>query len=317
MPLTTQAEAFLQMIADAGLPPVEQCSAQQNRSYMSAPAQPLEAVARVENREIPGPASEISLRVYRPTGAELDAGGKLPGIVFYHGGGWVVGSIDSHDGLCRMLANRCGAVVVSVEYRLAPEHKFPAAADDAFAAACWVAQNAAELGIHHDRLAVAGDSAGGNLAAVVSLMARDRGFPALACQMLLYPVTDHDFTRSSYVEHAQGRFLTRAAMIWFFEQYLESPADVTNPYVSPLHAADLSRLPPAIVLSAEFDPLCDEAIAYGNRLHAEGTPVTMLHAPGLLHGFLRRPDFFPQADAMLLQLAQAFRSQIFASLKPV
>ncbi len=308
MPLTPQAESFLLMVAQAGLPPVEQCTPEENRANMSSAVQPVEAVESVKDRMMAGPESEIRLRIYRPAGATFDTAGKLPGIVFYHGGGWVVGSIESHDGLCRMFANRAGSVVVSVDYRLAPEHKFPAAAEDAYAAACWTARNADELGIDVRRLVVAGDSAGGNLAAVVSMLARDRGFPDLACQILLYPVTDRDFSTSSYLRHAEGCYLTRAAMIWFFEQYVggTEASEINDDRLTPLRAKDLSKLPPAVILSAEFDPLCDEAIAFGQRLAAEGIPVIPLSGQGLLHGFLRRPDFFPEAETMLCEICNSF-----------
>lgn len=307
MPLTPEAVEFLRQVKLAGLPPADQCTIEQARSYMSPPVKPLEEVAAVENRSVPGPLSEIAVRIYRPAGAKPDAAGRLPGLVFYHGGGWVIGSIESHDGLCRKIANRVGAVVVSVEYRLAPEHKFPGPAEDAYAAACWTAQNADALGIASTRLIVAGDSAGGNLAAAVSLMARDRGFPALALQLLLYPVTDRNFETASYCTYADDHFLTRDAMVWYWNHYLTRDADARNPYAAPLQADDLSRLPPAIILTAECDPLCDEGRAYGDKLRAHGTEVIALSAPGLLHGFLRRPDFFPQSETMLAEIASKCR----------
>lgn len=303
MPLAPEAQEFLRQVKLAGLPPADQCTIEQARSYMSPPVEPREAVAGIENRTIPGPQSDIAIRIYRPKVAEPDTAGQLPGMVFYHGGGWVIGSIESHDGLCRKFANRLGAIVVSVEYRLAPEHPFPAPAEDAYAAACWVAQNADTLGIDRRRLIVAGDSAGGNLAAAVSLMARDRGFPALACQLLIYPVTDRNFDTASYRTYADDYFLTRDAMVWYWNHYLSSDDDALHPYAAPLQASDLSRLPPAIILTAECDPLCDEGKAYAEKLLAHGTEVIPLDAPGLIHGFLRRPDFFPQSETMLAEIA--------------
>ena len=304
MPLTPQAQEFLRQVKLAGLPPADQCTVEQARSLMPPPVKPLEAVAAVEDRMIAGLGGELAVRIYRPAGAQPDAAGQLPGIVFYHGGGWVIGSVESHDGLCRKLANRVGAVLISVEYRLAPEHKFPAPAEDAYAAACWAAQNSNELGIDPKRLIVAGDSAGGNLAAAVCLMARDRGFPGLACQLLIYPATDRDFETPSYRQYADDHFLTRDAMVWYWNHYLASDDDAANPYAAPLQADDLSRLPPAVILTAECDPLCDDGIAYGEKLQTHGTEVIAHMAPGLLHGFLRRPDFFPESETMLAEIAR-------------
>lgn len=294
----------------AGLPPANECTVEQARSLMPPPAQPLEPVAGIEDRRIAGPAGEIPVRIYRPAGATPDAAGLLPGIVYYHGGGWGVGNIESHDGICRMLANRTGAVTISVDYRLAPEHKFPAAVDDAYAAACWAAQNSGGLGIDPQRLIVAGDSAGGNLAAAVCLMARDRGLPALACQLLLYPVTDRNFETPSYQKYADGYFLSRDAMIWYWNHYLARDEDAANPYAAPLQATELSGLPPAIVLVAECDPLCDEGLVYAEKLQAHGTEVVTLTAQGLLHGFLRRPDVFPEVDPLMTELAARCREII-------
>jgi acetyl esterase len=244
-----------------------------------APQVEGEAVKHVEDRTIPGPAGEIPIRIYRP------ADGTLPALVYFHGGGWVIGNLDSHDLVCRMLANRSGAVVISVDYRLAPEHKYPAAADDSYAATKWVADNASELDIDPNAIAVGGDSAGGNLAAVVSLMAKEKGGPKLAMQMLVYPVTDYSFETASYTDNAEGYFLTRDAMVWFWDHYLNDRSEGSQPQASPLQATDLSGLPPAWVITAEYDPLRDEGEAYAEKLREAGVPVTVERYNGMIHGF--------------------------------
>jgi acetyl esterase len=237
-------------------------------------------VAEVSDRRIPGAAGEIAVRVYRPEGLR-----PFPALVYFHGGGWVIGSIETHDGSCRDLANRIGCMVVSVEYRLAPESRFPAAAEDCYVATKWVAANAAALGIDAKRIAIGGDSAGGNLAAVVALMARDRRGPALRHQLLIYPVTDADFTRASYRENAEGYLLTTKAMEWFWNHYVPDLAQRAEPYAAPLRAKDLAGLPPAFVLTAEYDPLRDEGEAYARRLEQAGVPTRLKRYDGAIHGF--------------------------------
>ena len=244
----------------------------------------VEAVASVEDRTVPGPAGAVPVRVYRPS----DDGAARPGVVYFHGGGFVICDLDTHDGACRRMANAVDAVVVSVDYRLAPEHRWPAAADDAHAATVWVAEHADELGVDPGRLAVAGDSAGGNLTAVVAQMARDRGGPPLAFQLLVYPVIDLSATRSehpSQTENATGYFLTVGQMEWYREQYLARDTDGEEPYASPIKAGSLAGLPPACVVTAEMDPLRDEGEAYGRALRDAGVPVEIHRAPGMFHGF--------------------------------
>ena len=264
---------------------------------------PPEPVHRIENLSVPAEHGEIPIRVYTPAG-----NGPFTGLVFFHGGGWVIGSIETHDALCRSIANAAGCVVVSVEYRLAPEHKYPAAADDAFAATCWVSEHAAKLGIDPARLAVGGDSAGGNLAAVVSLMARDRSGPPLALQLLLYPITDYDLDTASYQRYADGYLLTRDAMAWFWGHYVPDGVSPETPYISPLRAPDHSNLPPALVITAECDPLADEGRAYAERLKAAGVAVTFNCYPGMIHGFIRRHRLLRQGRNGLDELAGALRS---------
>jgi len=241
-------------------------------------AGPAEAVGNVENRAIPGPAGEIPVRIYTPEG-----NGPFPVLVYYHGGGWVIGSLDSVDSTCRMLCNRAQCVVVSVDYRLAPEHKFPAAADDCYAATKWVANHASELNSDPDRLAVGGDSAGGNLAAVMTLMARDRGGPKIVHQMLIYPVMLHGYDTPSYTDNADGYLLTKTMMQWFWDHYLRDKKDGQSPYAAPGLVENLAGLPPAFVLTCEYDPLRDEGEAYAEQLKRYGVPVKLSRYAGAIH----------------------------------
>jgi acetyl esterase len=257
----------------------------------------LDEVAFVEDREADG----VRVRVYRPDGAE-----PLPAIVYLHGGGWVVGSIESHDPLCRALAARTPAVVVSVDYRLAPEHPFPAAVDDAWTATRWVAEHASELGADPAAVVVAGDSAGGNLAAVVAIRARGRR-PALALQVLIYPVTDQDLDSPGYERFGVALNLTRAKMEWYWRQYA-ADAEATHTDASPLRAPALSGVAPALVQTAEHDPLCYEAAEYARRLQDAGVPVTLTCYDGQIHGFVRlRTLCGPAADEAIAEIAQAVR----------
>ncbi|MBP1687639.1 MAG: alpha/beta hydrolase family protein [Deltaproteobacteria bacterium] len=285
-------DTLVQVFPDVGVKVLD--AAEARRMIAVAPMAAAETipVLKVENRTIPGaPAGPpIPVRIYWPRAGR----DPLPMVVYFHGGGWVLGDLESHDPLCRALANEVGTVVLSVDYRLAPEHRFPAAAEDAYAATVWAAAHAAELGATRSRLAVAGDSAGGNLAAVVPLMARDRGGPPLRGQLLVYPVTDCARNTPSYEENAEGYFLTAAHMRWYWEQYLGA-ADGSHPYASPLRAPDLSGLPRAYVVTAEYDPLRDEGEAYAHRLRDSGVPVTVRRYDGMFHGFFSLADLLPAA----------------------
>ena len=261
-----------------------------------------EPVHAVEDRTIPGPAGEIPVRVYRPSAAT-----GLPVLVYLHGGGWVICDLETHDPTCRAISNGADCVVVSVDYRLAPEHKFPAAADDAYAATAWVAQHAQELGADASRVAIGGDSAGGNLTAAVALMARERAGPPLAFQVLIYPVLDLASESASRKENGEGYFLTAAGMTWYEEQYLRDDADRKNVLASPLLAGDLAGLPPALVVTAEYDPLRDEGEAYGRRLTEAGVPATVSRYDGMFHGFL--------AFAGALDGATRAQAEVFAALR--
>ncbi len=284
MPLDPQIQAYLDQMAAMNMPPIHTMTPEQVRMgiamQLAMESIEQEQVARVENRTIPGPAGEIPVRIYTPQG-----NGPFPALVFFHGGGWVICNLDTHDGICRSLANGAGCVVVSVDYRLAPEHKFPAAPEDCYAATQWVAENAAELNVDASHIAVGGDSAGGNLTAVVAQMARDRGGPHLVFQLLIYPATDFRMNTPSIEENATGYFLTKDDMIWFTNHYLNSEEDKTNPLASPLLARDLSGLPPALIITAQYDPLRDEGELYGQKLREAGVPVTVSRYEGVIHGF--------------------------------
>jgi acetyl esterase len=285
MPLDPQIQAYLDQMAALNMPQLHTLMPEQVREgiAMQLAMENIEPepVARVENRTIPGPAGEIPVRIYTPQGS-----GPFPALVFFHGGGWVICNLDTHDGLCRSLANGADCVVVSVDYRLAPEHKFPAAVEDCYAATKWVAENAAQLNVDASHIAVGGDSAGGNLSAVIAQMARDQGGPHLVFQLLIYPATDFGMNTPSIEENGTGYFLTKDDMIWFMNHYLNNEEDKTNPIASPLLAKDLSGLPPTLIITAEYDPLRDEGELYGQKLKEAGVPVTISRYEGVIHGFV-------------------------------
>lgn len=289
MSLDPQIAGIIETL-DAGFPPVHTMTGSEARAAIRArfspPTNP-EPVLHVADRTIEGPDGSIQVRVYRPSAAEER---PLPTLVYAHGGGWVFCDLDSHDGLCRDFANRLPAVVVSVHYRRASEEgRWPAAAEDVYAATAWAAAHITELGNDPTTLLVGGDSAGGNLAAVTALMARDRGGPGLAGQLLLYPVIAADFDTSSYRQFGRGYYNPVAALQWYWDQYVPTSSDRTNPYASPLHAADLSGLPPAVAVVAGHDPLRDEGIAYVEALRKAGTPVVQRYFEGAVHGFMTMP----------------------------
>jgi acetyl esterase len=274
------------------------------RAGAAAAAGPKQAQPAVEDLAIPGPAGTIQARFYEPPGAGLE---NRPLIVYFHGGGWTIGDLDTCDSVCRFLALEVPATVLSVDYRLAPEHPFPAAIEDALAAFHWAAAGSARLGVDPSRIAVAGDSAGGNLAAAVSLLARNGDGPGPAMQALIYPVTDAVGGQRSRDEFAKGFLLTKADMDWFERHYLPPGTDHADPRVSMLRADDLSGLPPAYVATAGFDPLRDEGEAYAARMQEAGIRVALRRHPGLIHGFANMTEVSPSARAAMIELAGALR----------
>ena len=306
--LDPQVESLLQQMEQQGVQPVHtltpiQARESRNTLFMKLGGPP-EDVAHVENLTIPGPAGAISIRAYTPQGS-----GPFPVLVYFHGGGWVICNLDTHDSVCRSLANGASCVVVSVDYRLAPEHKFPAAVDDAYAATQWVAGNAHRINGDHTRIAVGGDSAGGNLATVVCMMARDRGGPSLAYQLLVYPVTNlSSFDTDSYREHGEGYILTKEGMEWYRGHYIGREEELWDPHASPLLAQELGGLPPALVITAEFDVLTDEAEAYAERLKQAGVPVAYTCYSGMIHAFFSLAEVVDRARDAMDEATAALRS---------
>jgi acetyl esterase len=288
VPLDPQARQIVDAMA-ATFPAVDfaRSGTENRRLVKEAAAQVIphapEPVGSVLDREVPGPLGPIRVRVYRPFGAGRE---PLPVAAFFHGGGWVVCDLDSHDGMCRAICNASGCVVMGVDYRLAPEFRFPAGPEDAYAAVAWLGEHAAEIGGDPRLLAVVGDSAGGNLAAVVALMARDRGGPALELQVLLYPVIDFRFDTPSHLDRTEPHVLQSDEVRYYWYQYLSDEADGANPYASPLRAESLADLPPALLVIAEYDPLRDEGEAYAARLAAEGVPTVATRYDGMMHSFV-------------------------------
>jgi acetyl esterase len=283
--LHPQIQRVLQVMAEANLKPIEAMTPAEARVQMEATAQSRKAeplpVARVEEQMVPGPAGSIRLRLYWP-----NAAAPAPAIVYYHGGGHVIGSLDTHDLVARNLCAGTDALVASVDYRMGPEHKFPAAVEDSFAALKWVHAHANELGADPDRIGVHGDSAGANLAAVVALMARDAGGPRLQLQSLVYPVADYSLAGDSYERFAEGYgVLTRQAMVWFRNHYLRTPKDTEDWRASPIKAASLAGVAPAIVVTAECDVLHDDGEGYAEALRRAGVPVEYKEYPGMIHAF--------------------------------
>jgi len=283
--LHPQIQRVLQVMAEANLRPIEAMTPAEAREQMEATAQARKAeplpVDRVRERSVAGPAGDIRLRLYWPNRAA-----PLPAIVYYHGGGHVIGSLDTHDLVARNLCAGAEALVASVDYRMGPEHRFPAAVEDSFAALKWVHANAKELGADPDRLGVHGDSAGANLAAVVALMARDAGSPRLRLQSLVYPVADYRLVGDSYDKYTQGYgLLTRESMVWFRNHYLHSPKDAEDWRASPINAPSLGDVAPAIVITAECDVLHDDGERYAGALRRAGVPVEYKEYPGMIHGF--------------------------------
>jgi acetyl esterase len=308
MPLDPQAQKVVDALAALNLKPFKDSTPAEARESMrtrTAALGPFEEVAAVADHRVPVTGGEITVRVYRPAGV-----GPHPVLVFYHGGGWVIGDLYTHDGICRSIVNAAGCAVASVDYRLAPEFKYPTPVDDSYAGLLWVVANATRLGLDPARIAVGGDSAGGNLAAVMALMARDRRGPRLLLQILVYPVTNHDFNTVSYRENATGFVLSAEDMRWFWRHYLSREEQGREPLASPLLAKSLADLPPALVITAGCDPLRDEGEAYAGRLRDAGVAVTLTQYSGMFHGFLRMTRILDQSRVVLDEVAGALRKAL-------
>lgn len=302
----------MEYLSRLGLPPIDTISpAEARRQYREVRATlrpPAPDLLEVRDLKADGNGGPIPLRLYRP------GDGLLPAFVFFHGGGWVVGDLDTHDVVCRQIAHGAGAVVIAVDYRLAPEHPFPAASDDAWSATTWIAGHAANLAIDPARIAVGGDSAGAGLAAVVALMARDSRTLRLALQVLAYPVVDLRAESVSYSKYAEGYLLTRAAMLWYIAQYAPAPEAINDWHASPLLAPWVHGVAPALIIAAELDPLVDEAEAYARRLKGARVPVDYQVVPGMVHGFLTMGGKVDAANRAIETMASALR-QAFTSVK--
>ncbi len=309
--LDPQAAEFLRKWEKSLIPSLHELPPEGARELVQVIPGVSEPVGEIRDFTVPGNAGRIGIRLIRPIDTDPGSDERLPCMVFYHGGGWVVGSIGSHEALCRRIANAARCAVASVEYRLAPEHKYPAAVDDSIGAVRELQAAAGELRLDPARFAVCGDSAGGNLAAVVALALKNESLP-LAAQVLLYPITNHSYETTSYEQCGDGYYLSRATMEWFWNHYLPDEQSGQEWRASPLLANDYSSVAPAWVMTAEFDPLRDEGIAYAQRLRDAGVAVEEMQCPGMIHGFVRRVDLFDQARQVVDWLAQGLR-QAFTS----
>ena len=309
MILDPDAQRVLDMIKAAGRPAFNTLSPEEARGFFAAGRTVLqpdpEEVAEARDLEAPGPNGPVRLRLYRDAGTA--AGQVLPVLIYYHGGGWVLGDLDSHDQACRAIANAAACCVIAVDYRLAPEVKFPGAISDSAAATRWIMANASALAIDPARAAVGGDSAGGNIAAVMAIMARDGYLPPLAFQLLVYPVTDMGMGHESYQRITAGYPLVASTMVWFIDHYLRDPTDAADWRASPLRAASLAGTAPAMVVTCAHDPLCDEGVDYAKRLDREGVPVTHLHFNDQMHGFLTMGKLIRASRTLIDMMAVALK----------
>ena len=309
MPVLPSVQALIDFVDAHPQPPLSEITPVESRERLRRITAifggPSVKVGHVGERKIPGPANEIPLRIYTPQGK-----GPFAAVVYFHGGGWVQGDLETHDRFCRMLCDESKMVVIAVDYRLAPEHPFPAGAEDCYDATGWVANHPRAINIDADRLAVMGDSAGGNLAAVVALMARDRHGPALRLQVPLFPVTDYNFDTTSYTANAEGYLLEKASMEWYWGHYVRDEAEGVEPYASPLRAVDLSGVAAAHVVTAEFDPLVDEGEAYADRLIAADVPTSRKCYAGQVHFFTHLPGAIPEADQARAEIVAALRTAL-------
>jgi len=308
MKLDPDAQVLHDAMIKANRPAMETLTPVEGRKFMrdlrTALKQAVPPVAEVQELVADGPHGAIPVRLYR---SKPRAQGPQPVVMFFHGGGWVIGDLETHDNLCRSIANAGECAVVSVDYRLAPEHKFPKAADDCWAATRWAHARAGELALDRERMAVAGDSAGGNLATVTAMLAAQSGEVALRYQVLLYPTVDLGFSYGSFKNAGTGFNLTAPAMEWFRDHYLNSPHEVDDWRASPLRSKDIAKLPPAYIATAGCDPLCDEGEAYARLLARHGVPVTFRHFPGQMHGFAGMSGYVKAADEVLADIGAELR----------
>jgi len=293
MSLAPEIEAFLNRLDALNLPQVWQAPVDEirrNTQGRTITSGPVENILEISNRFIPGPTSDLPVRIYRPTVAT-----NAPAVVYFHGGGWVLNFLDIYDASLARLANQSGATIIAVNYQKAPEHPFPIPFDDCYATLLWVVANATNLGIDENRIGVAGDSAGGNLAAAVALKARDNDI-ALSVQILIYPATDRNFDTASYKENATGYGLSTQAMQWFWDQYLQGSHHDENPYAIPMRASSFKALAPAIIITAQYDPLLTDGERYAELLHRDGVPVLYKGYEGMIHGFFTNMAITPTAQ---------------------
>lgn len=302
MPLDPQVQAMRAQRVKENIPPLYTLSVEQARqadlASIRAGAGSPEPVAQIIDRPIPGPAGDLPIRLYRPEGD-----GLFPTLIYFFGGGWTLGTIDTSDGICRSLTNAVPCMVISVGYRLAPEHKFPAAVQDCYAATRWVATHAKEINADVSRLAVGGDSAGGNLAAAVTLLAREQGGPRLLYQLLVYPSTDYLSDTPSLQENVDPYLFNKTSVAWYWDQYLATPEDGKHPLASPLQAKDLRELPPALVITAEYDPIRDQGEHYAERLKQAGVCVELTRYEGMIHGFFAMAGTLDGGKRAIVQAA--------------
>ncbi|SEN56252.1 acetyl esterase [Mesobacillus persicus] len=308
-----QVQFLLQMMESRGLPPLEQLGVQEARQAFITSATMMskaEKKVKTEDRMIQGAEKEIAIRIYTP-----EVSGLTGALVYYHGGGWVIGNIETHDALCHTVAAESGCIVVSVDYGLAPESKFPEPVEDAYLAAKWAYEHASEIGVDPKRIAVGGDSAGGNLAAAVTYLAVERKDLEIAYQMLLYPSTSFEPTES-YEKYSEGYYLTKGTMEWFREQYLTSVDDTASPLAAPMLIPDAAtkQLPPAFIMTAEFDPLCDGGEAFANKLKDAGVEVRYVCYPGMIHGFLGMTEFLTDGKKAVSEIASELKAKFVTNV---
>ena len=307
MALHPQVAAVLKMAEEANLPALNTQTPEEARAAAklrtAAAPREIEDVASIRDTTIPGPAGDLPIRIYTPS-----EGNNHPLIVWFHGGGWVIGDLDNEDPACRVISNSTDAVIVSIDYRLSPDVRFPEPVEDCYAGLLWAHEHASELGVDGSRIAVAGTSAGGNLAAAVSLMARDRNGPTISHQLLFCPVIDHDFSTASYSANADGYMLSRDSMVWFWDHYIGPDGDGSHPYASPIRADSLAGLPAATIIAAQYDPLVDEAEAFKVALEAAGNDVTYTCYEGMIHGFNGQVGIFDSARDALDEAATRLKA---------